>query len=365
MGVKASRAEVVAALRAFVPEGAILSITPAAGGHIHESYVVEMAGGAGCFLQRVNTSVIVDPEAAMENIVRVTDHLRGRMVAQGRVLTPLSCTTREYLYSDGVSTWRAFELMRGVKTHLTADSPVQAERTGQAFGMFHRILVDFPPPRLIDTIPDFHCTPSRFEALEASVAIDFDGRAESVGDEIAFARLQRPLASKLAGLQASGAMGERVVHNDAKIANVLFDAESDEPVCIVDLDTVMPGLTLHDFGDMVRSTCCRAAEDEMDLARVEVSLELFEGLTRGYLSQAGDMLTVVEREYLVTAAEVITYEQGLRFLTDYLQGDSYYRTQRPLHNRDRARAQFALLRSIQRHRAQMERIVLACLPRGT
>jgi aminoglycoside phosphotransferase (APT) family kinase protein len=246
-----------------------------------------------------------------------------------------------------------FEFIEGTRTLHEVRSAADAERLGRAFGEFHDLMADLPPPPLHETIPRFHDTPWRLTRFEQSVAADVCGRAGDVRAEIDFIRAHAGLAPLL--VQAN--VPQRVVHNDAKIGNVLFDESTGDVLCVVDLDTVMPGTILFDFGDMVRSGVCTAAEDETDLARVEVDLSLFEALTRGYLGAAGSLLTATERDHLVTAGKVIVFEQAVRYLTDFLEGDRYYKTSRPGHNLDRCRNQTKLVESLTQHEREPTRIV--------
>jgi hypothetical protein len=243
-------------------------------------------------------------------------------------------------------------------------TPAQAREAARAFGAFQRLLVGLDVPRLRETIPHFHDTRARLAALEAAVAAGSAGRAAGAREEIAFARAHAPLASALAALHERGLAPERVAHNDTKINNVLFDDATGEAICVIDLDTVMPGPSLCDFGDLVRTVSSRAAEDERDLSRVEADPALFAALAEGYLAGAGDLLAPAEREQLVAAGEVMTYECGLRFLADYLAGDVYFRVKRPGHNLDRCRAQFALLRSLERQADDFREMVVRLVAAG-
>ena len=257
---------------------------------------------------------------------------------------------------DG-SYWRLYPFIESTRVHEVVETAEQAREAGRAFGAFQRLLADLPGPRLHETIPDFHNTPLRFEALERAVQADACNRAAAAKAEIEFAARHRVLAGLLLDAHRRREIPERVVHNDAKISNVLFDQTTGEALCVTDLDTVMPGVALYDFGDMVRSMTCAAAEDETDLSKVEVRMPLFEALARGYLETAGAFLTPAERRQLVFAGKLITLEQGVRFLADFLNGDTYYKTQRPDHNLDRCRSQFKLLESIEQHEALMNRFV--------
>lgn len=351
----------------FAVSGKLLGMEPFGSGYINDSYrLTYECGGRNprYLLQRINDSVFKRPDLMMENIRRVTVHIASRLESQGvpdvgrRVL-------RLVLTQDGVpyccdaagAYWRLYGFIEGTQVHESPKAAGHAEQAGRAFGMFQCLLADLPGPRLHETIPDFHNTPLRLAALERAVQADRCGRVAAARAEIEFAFSQRALAAALLDLHRAGQVPERVVHNDAKLSNVLLDRMTAEALCVVDLDTVMPGLSLYDFGDMVRSMTSTAAEDETDLSKIELQMPLFEGLARGYLEAAGAFLTPAERSQLVTAGKVITFEQGLRFLTDFLEGDRYYKTSRPAHNLDRCRTQFKLVRSISGHERRMNRLV--------
>jgi aminoglycoside phosphotransferase (APT) family kinase protein len=287
----------------------------------------------------------------MENVARVTRHLRGPL----RLVPTLEGAT--FFEDDRGGVWRLYGFIEHAVTRAEPTGPGDAERAARAFGAFQRSLVDLPGPRLHETIPHFHDTPRRLDALEHAVQCDVAHHASGARPEIAQVRARSGLAPILVQAAARGAVPERIVHNDAKLANVLFDATSDEALCVVDLDTVMPGLGLYDFGDLVRSMATRAAEDERDTGRVRVEPELFEAIARGYLAGAGDLLTRAERELLVAGAEVIVFEQAVRFLIDHLEGDRYYRVARPGHGLDRCRTQLALLGSLLDQQGALERII--------
>ncbi len=221
------------------------------------------------------------------------------------------------------SYWRAYRFIEGARTYDAVSSPQQALEAAKAFGEFQRLLADLPGPRLHESIPDFHNTAKRFAAFERAVAEDAAGRVAEARTEIAFALSRRAIATALVNAE----LPERVTHNDTKLNNVLLDDETGEGICVIDLDTVMPGLAAYDFGDMVRTMTCPAAEDERDLSRVTMDFELFEAVLRGYLEGAGSFLTEQERESLIIGAKVIVFEQGIRFLADYLAGDTYYKSQ--------------------------------------
>jgi hypothetical protein len=337
------------------------------GGHINDSYRLTFAvRGASrrYLLQRINSAIFRDPPRLMENVQRVTAHIAARLRDSGvqdtdrRVLRVVPARGGlPYQRDEAGGYWRMYHFVEGTAAREAPESPAQAEQAGRAFGEFQRLLADFPAPRLHDTIPDFHNTPLRFAALEQAVRADVCGRGAAARAEIEFAFRNRALGRLLVDAQARGELPERVVHNDAKLSNVLLDAVTGEGLCVVDLDIVMPGLAVYDLGDMVRSMTCAAAEDETDLPKVEVQVPLFEGLARGYLATAGAFLMPAERALLVAAGKVITLEQGVRFLADFVAGDTYYKTSRPLQNLDRCRTQFKLLESFARHEAEMERTI--------
>lgn len=351
----------------FVGDGRITSIAPLAGGHINDSYVVSaigINGPASILLQRINGDVFPNPRHVMENMRRVVDHLMEKLARLDvadvlrRVPSLLRTTSgeSEVVDEDGAF-WRCMHFIEGARTYQVVDSPGTAEKAGAAFGQFQLLLGDLPQPALHETIPSFHDAPARLQILDDVRNSDCCHRAALARREIEFAFDVQSRLGVLGDLRDAGGIPLRTVHNDAKISNVLFDAATGDALCVVDLDTVMPGLAVHDFGDMVRSMTSPAAEDEPDVSKVGVNLPLFEGVARGYLSVAGVFLSPLERSHLVAAAWLIAMEQGIRFLTDFLNGDRYYRTTRPHQNLDRCRTQFALAQSIDENAASLKRII--------
>jgi len=337
-------------LRAFVLDGDFVSAERWGSGHINDSYAVtvEARGDPVRYIvQRINDTVFPDPPALMENIRRVTEHLRRRLGDDRRTLTLVPTRDGGVVHHDpDTGWWRAFPFIEGTATFDRVRSVATAREGARAFGRFQRELMDLPGPRLAETIPGFHHTPGRLEALTAAVEVDRADRVEDAGPEIEFALSRESLAHAITDAFAAGDMPERVTHGDTKINNVLFDAESGEGLCVIDLDTVMPGLSLYDFGGLVRTCVSPAAEDERDTAKIVVSRKIHEALIDGYLAEMGDALTPAELDLLPVAGAVHTYEDGIRFLTDHLRGDVYYRIHRPGQNLDRARAQFALLTAL-------------------
>ncbi len=348
-------------------EPTLVAVEPLGGGHINDSFILTYAVNASekrFVLQRINDAVFSDPAAVMANMDRTTTHIRRRFEIEGvsdigrRCVTLVPGRSRAcFVRDDAGGCWRMYHYIEDAYVLDSVGTPQQAEAAGRAFGMFQRLTADLPEPRLHETIPDFHHTPKRYDALEAAIRADRRGRVAEAAAEIEFARAHRESAGALIDLHARGDVPERIVHNDAKITNVLFAAATDEGLCVVDLDTVMPGLSLFDFGDMVRTMTSPTAEDETDLTKVEIDTDLFEGLARGYIEATPAFLTATERAHLLTAGHVITLEQGVRFLSDFLEGDTYYKTNRPIQNLDRCRTQFKLVESLTRQASHLRRIV--------
>ena len=360
MGVNGSPPDPVDIAQRFRVEGSVAAVTPVPGGHINDSYRVrtrpDRAETARSYLlQRLNPTVFNRPQLVMENVGRVARHLvrhSGRYPA----LIP-SLGGADWISDASGVLWRMFAFVEGAELRLRVHSLDDARAAGRAFGEFLRLVADLTPP-LHETIPGFHDTTARFDRLIVAVRTDARQRAKEAQPDIDAMLAQRAYAERLPPLIASGAVPIRSVHNDAKIANVLFDERSGEPLCVIDLDTVMPGSALFDFGDLVRSSTSLSSEDETDLSQVGVRVELFAALARGYLESAGRALTGQERGLLGFAGRLITLEQAVRFLTDHLEGDRYYRIARPGHNLIRCRAQMALFRSLTEQAETLERIIM-------
>lgn len=338
---------------AFGFGGDLREARPLGAGHIHDTFLLRFTSGpssGSAVLQRINESVVGDAAPLMENIARVTAHQRAKLAgtadAGRRALTVLPAVDGRSWHRDaGGAAWRAYAWISGTRP-LGAPVPLaQARGAARAFAEFQNQLADLPPPRLHETIPHFHDTPRRFAAFVEAARADSQGRADGAAREIELAAFAEPLAGALVEPWRSGELVERVTHNDTKLDNVLFDEATGEALCVIDLDTVMPGLPLWDFGDMVRSAML-PIEDEPNLGAIVASEEIFGALASGYIEGLGDGLLAAERERLVLAGQVIVYECGLRFLTDHLKGDVYFKVGYAEQNLARARAHFALLRSL-------------------
>ena len=334
-------------------------------GHINDTYlaVFNQAGHQIKYIvQRINTNIFKQPEQLMENISRVLNHsklkLKGRKDATRRALTIVNATDGKPFFVDGEGKyWRAYLFVDRARTYDVLESPEFAYQAAKAFGSFQKLLADIPGDRLHETIPNFHNTPSRLADFDKALAADVCGRAESAKAEIEFLQKNRNMASKLLDLMAEGKIPERITHNDTKINNVMLDDETGEGICVIDLDTIMPGISLYDFGDLVRTSTSPAAEDEKDLSKVYARMEMFEALARGFLEGAGGCLTPAEIENMPFSGMLITFEIGVRFLTDYLDGDKYFKTKREGHNLDRCRTQFKLVQSLQEQEDKMNEIM--------
>lgn len=335
-------------------------------GHIHTTYLVSTRHDYGCFkyiIQKINHRVFRDVDGLMNNIMHITEfirkNVRHRGEDAGRATIHLLKTTDGapyYVDPDG-NYYRAYVYIGNVASITDATDPHQIYLSGIGFGRFQKNLDGFDTALLTEAIPDFHNTVKRYENFEKAVQADVCGRAASVRDEIAFYRDRKKYASVVVDMLKSGEMPTRVTHNDTKINNVLIDLFEDRPVAVIDLDTVMPGSILYDFGDSIRSGAKLGAEDEPDLDKVGFSLEYFEAFAKGFVREVRDKLTDSEIDNLAFGAILMTYECGMRFLTDYLEGDVYFRIHREKHNLDRTRTQIKLVRLMEEALPEMNAIV--------
>lgn len=365
--VKASHRKFLEIARQFQLPGDFLDAAPCGKGHINDTFQVrfDQAGIIVRYIfQNLNTSVFQNPVGLMNNIVRVTGHIRRKLEEAGtaeisrRVLTLIPSRHGSYFYQepDG-HFWRVYLFVENTVTHEVIESPGQAEEVARIFGQFQEMLADLPGAPLVETIPGFHNARKRFIALQQAIEKDMYNRAAAVRSEIDFAMEREAIVDVLENLHKHGEIPVRITHNDTKINNVLFDQDTDRGLCVIDLDTVMPGLTLFDFGDMVRTAASTAGEDEQDLAKVRLSQPNFEALARGYWSTVEHLLWPAEKAHLVFAGKLITFVMGIRFLTDYLSGDTYYKIHRSTHNLDRCRTQFKLVESIEHQEETLNRFI--------
>ena len=348
--------------------GEVTSVVPYGNGHINDTYAVtcSLAGGSVRFiLQRLNPVVFPDRAGLMRNMIAVTEFLRKAVIRDGGDpereclrLNPLKDGS-PYLTDESGDVWRATQFIENTDAYLVAESPEMFASAGEAFGKFMARLGGFDASSLFEVIPRFHDTPDRYARFLASLERNAAGRMDEAKDEIAFVRERREGCSVITDALERGEVPVRVTHNDTKLNNVLIDTATKEAVCVIDLDTVMPGSMLYDFGDAVRVGCSTAKEDERDLSLVDFDLGLFRAFTEGYVAGAGRSVTAAELGLLPDAARLMTFECGMRFLTDFLDGDTYFKTAYPEHNLVRARTQFKLVRTMERLRPEIVRAVKA------
>ena len=346
--------------------GSRVSIDASGSGHINDTYVSRIRTEQGLVRyvhQRINRTVFRSPEQLMDNIVRVTTHIRAKIRALGgdperRTLTIVpTIDGRSYYRSAEGDYWRTYRFVENARTYDTAQGPDHAYSVGRAFAEFQQMLSDLPGPRLHETIAHFGDTRRRFESFVEALEDDPENRAATARAEIRFAEDREELAAPLVDLLRNNTVPERVIHYDTKINNVLIDDRTGQGICVIDLDTVMPGTALYDFGDSIRLGASRRAEDETDLSVVGLDLDLFEALARGYLEVASAFLTEAELEHLAVSSKLVTFAIGLRFLTDHLAGDVYFKTHRKQHNLERCRAQFAMVRDMESKAERMQAII--------
>ena len=330
-------------------------------GLINDTYICESAPRV--ILQRININVFKNPEEVMENIYRVTKHLRKKIVAAGgdadrEALTVIRTRDGENVYKlDDENYFRMYNFIEDSVSFETVENPVQLYHAGRAFGRFQNMLDDYPADKLFETIVDFHNTPQRVKQLEAAISKNAAGRLLAVKNEVDFALTYAKYASVITDEMEKGTVPLRVTHNDTKLNNVLFDKDTFEGVCVIDLDTVMPGSVLYDFGDALRFGASSGTEDEEDLNKIWFDLEKFEQFAKGFLGETAKCLTEKEIELLPMSALLMTYECGIRFLADYLNGDVYFKVQKHNHNLYRARTQFKLVTDIEKKFDEMKKII--------
>ncbi len=354
--------------RAFRIDGEFLDAAPYGTGHINRTFASRFRTSAGTvrFIhQRINAYVFKKPAHVMENVERITSHLGRKIAAAGGdpgreslTLVP-AADGRSYHVDEEGAFWRTYVFIERAATYDLVTDLAIARQAGAAFGRFQNLLADLPGGPLHETIPDFHNTPRRYEWFLEALGADAANRAADARAEIAFLEARRAEASRLMDLFRAGALERRVTHNDTKFNNVMIDERTGRAVCVIDLDTVMAGFGVCDFGECVRTGASTAVEDERDLARVGLDLGMYEALARGFLETAGGFLSPLEMDLLPFACRLMTFENGIRFLTDHLNGDVYYRIHRPGHNLDRCRTQLRLVEEMERAEEKMA-AAIAC-----
>ena len=335
-------------------------IVPYGNGHINDTYLRE--GNPGYILQRINTNVFKDPNSVMENIVNVTEYLRAEIVKNGgdperETMNVIKTKLGKNCYmADSSNYFRMYKFVSNSVSFDTAEDLSLLFEAGKSFGKFQRMLDGFDAGLLHETIVDFHNTPKRIEQLEAAIKKNYENRAALVSAELDAAKKYSKYASLITDAMADGSVPSRVTHNDTKLNNVLFDKDTHKGICVIDLDTVMPGSILYDFGDALRFGASSGAEDETDLSKIYFDLEKYKSFSEGFLGEVGECLTKREIELLPESVIIMTYECGIRFLADYLNGDVYFKIHRENHNLDRARTQLKLVADMETKLDEMHRI---------
>jgi len=350
----------------FDVKGEVCEIKVIESGHINNTYRVSVKDGDEInkyTLQTINTYVFKDPVGVMENISGVTEFLKEKIRKNGgdpmrESLTVIKARDGKPYYVDEEGKyWRVYVFVDDVYTFDFVENPTQLRNAAEGFGKFQAMLADYPMDTLHETIIGFHNTKMRYEQLMDAVKRDVCGRAESVREEVKFYEDRYDLMCSLVKLTDEGLMPIRVVHSDTKANNILIDNKTDKALCVIDLDTVMPGLSVHDFGDAIRFAGNAAEEDETDLSKVYLRMDNFEAFAQGFMSQVGDSLTDIEKDNMALGALIITLEQGSRFLADHINGDVYFKIHRENHNLDRARNHIKLAKSIEENLEEMKKVV--------
>lgn len=350
----------------FPFEGVLTEAVVFGSGHINDTYrlTFEKEGWRKRYiLQRMNKDIFKQPKELMENIVGVTSWLKKKIIENGgnperETLNVLKTNKGEnYCIDKSGEYWRVYLFIEEATSYDQVETDEDFYQSAVAFGNFQRLLADYPADTLHETIPDFHNTAVRYQNFERAVEADCVGRRKSVEEEITFVRGNREFSEVLGKAQKAGELPLRVTHNDTKLNNIMIDDETHTGICVIDLDTVMPGLSVNDFGDAIRFGASTGAEDEQDLTKVSCDLYLFELYAKGFIKGCDRKLTAKELEMLPIGAIVMTYECGIRFLTDYLEGDHYFRIHRENHNLDRCRTQFKLVADMKEKLPQMREII--------
>ncbi|MDO4328060.1 MAG: aminoglycoside phosphotransferase family protein [Lachnospiraceae bacterium] len=354
------------AIQAFLLPGTVSECCRYGNGHINDTFCLTMDtenNRQRFILQRINTHVFQDPKGLMRNISGVTQFLRREILAKGgdpdrETLTLIPAKSGDCCYCDSAGFWwRIYRFIEDASTYDVVRRPEDFYQSARAFGHFQRLLAGYPVAELMETIPDFHNTPVRFQTFLQAVQKDPCGRAGQVQEEIRFVLERECDIPVIMDLLNNGRMPRRVTHNDTKLNNIMLDDATGKALCVIDLDTIMPGASVFDYGDSIRFGANTGEEDEQDLSKVSLSLELFKTYTKGFLDGCEGSLTDLELTMLPMGAKLMTLECGMRFLTDYLQGDTYFRTHREGQNLDRCRSQFALVADMEKKWDQMHQMV--------
>ena len=353
-------------IAAFKIDANVASVIPFGSGHINDTYRIKNSDPSGpdYLLQRINHHVFKDVPVLMQNLLYVTEHLKEKLAKisgsdlEKEVVTIVETNDdKPYFKDDNGDYWRVFHFLKDTRSYDQVTTEQQAHEGGKAFGRFQALLSDMDPGLIKDTIPDFHNIESRLTKFEHAVKTDKVGRLHKVLPEVEFIRQRVYEMSEILRLGRAGKLPLRIVHNDTKFNNVLLN-EDDHAQCVIDLDTVMPGYVAYDFGDSIRTIANTAPEDEVNIGLIDINTSLFESYTNGYLEEAVYFLTESELDSLLKGALLLPFAQTVRFLTDYLEGDHYYKIRSPDHNLQRTRAQLALVKKLEENRDKLGQIII-------
>lgn len=355
--------EIKNVIGAFALEGTLTECIPYGSGHINDTYRLSYDTGKRYILQRMNKSIFTKPVELMENVSGVTSWLKKKILEHGgdveRETLNLVMTKegQPYHIDSAGEYWRVYIFIENASCYDMVKDDNDFYQSAVAFGNFQRLLAEYPAETLHETIPNFHNTVDRLEKFKKAVEKDVCGRAVSVEKEIQFVMDRTDLAHVLCDMQEQGKLPLRVTHNDTKLNNIMIDDETGKGICVIDLDTVMPGLSVNDFGDSIRFGASTGAEDEQDLSKISCDLHLYEVYAKGFIEGCGGALTEAELDALPMGAILMTFECGMRFLTDHLEGDHYFKIHREGHNLDRCRTQFKLVADMEEKLPQMKAII--------
>lgn len=362
----AQRETILRSANAFAMEGNAVDASPFGSGHINDTYRITTDSGSGTtyLLQKINHHVFKDVAALTNNIVTVCKHLKNKYAHLGeeevlrRTMTPIPTKDGKYFYKDASGNyWRTFILITNTRSYDIVETPEQAYSGGLAFGQFQKLLADLDAQTLAEVLPNFHNIDFRLANLRNSIERDSAERTHEAEGLLAYIFEREHKMRRILVMGQRGELPLRITHNDTKFNNVLLD-ENDQVQCVIDLDTVMPGYVAYDFGDAIRTIINTAAEDETDLSKVKLNLPLYEAYTDGYLTEACEFLTDKELDSLVYGVHLLPYMQAVRFLTDYLEGDHYYKIRYPSHNLVRARSQLKLVSELEKHHDILSELIL-------
>jgi len=353
--------QIIALISEFKIDAQIASVKPFGSGHINDTYRLINAdsGGNDYLLQRINHNVFKDVPLLMSNLLHVTEHLKkklGPCAEQGTLTVILTRNNQPFLEDKSGNYWRVFYFMKGTRSYDQVETEKQAFEGGKAFGRFVALLSDLDISLVRDSIPNFHNIEYRLTNLQKAIETDKADRLKFVTPEIEFIKSRSGKMSEILELGKAGILPKRIVHNDTKFNNVLLDNE-DKAQCVIDLDTIMPGYVAYDFGDSIRTIINTAAEDEIDTDKIALNIPLFDAYTKGYLQEADSFLMEAEKDSLIKGVLLMPYIQAVRFLTDYLEGDIYFKIHSPEHNLQRTRAQLALIKKLEENRELLEQII--------